>query len=475
MEKLSKYEQKTAEVKKLPQETSEQQAEKKDRAQLLRMELLIDNALCTELFISTFEENPDLSVDALKKVLKNMLSVKEINVDIFVDNVVATRENLANVYENDILPYAKSIGPYSDSMKTVGYTLFQWSLPKDRNFIAPIGWIGVDVGHPFAFIIYVSDPRDFEIIDDRSNVGGFYTRREHTYTETQTIFGYPLIVINGLPIGQDHVLTDEIGHAEHRVFKNTLDEIRQEEIKTPGEPLLREQILKAPHKLVWGHFGMYPDAVARVLDDEQNIKRTKLEMPSQDRTEADAQKLRALKKEQARKQILGFAYEQAKDELLAEFNVTKSLTYIANVLKKDGLYDYFKKMDIPIDSKIYDDLWDEYNKVVLDAFHTTVKALQAYENFGLEKRTNVFRWVLGQIPLEDWKKQLEGGLFIEEAEILSKINEVIINHPDFRADSKQSDFMKLVDRFNSDVYKNQERLILPMLREYLVEFEKMKP
>ncbi len=468
------YEQKVQDVRELPQETTEQKVEKKERARLLRMELIIDNALCTDLFLKMLEENPELDVEILKQTLKRMLTIKESNIDFFVHHLAVTRKNIDDIYQNELLPYVESIAASDEIHKSLGDIFFQWSLPKDRNFIAPIGRVDIEVEYPFAFVMHVENPDDFEIIDNRTNIGGFYTEYTLQDPTTKRSFRYPVIVINGPPKSEENVLLHEKGHAEHKIFKSTTESVRTSDLGKHWNLSLADQVREAPHKFVWGQFGMYPDAVARILDDESKIVRSKSELVSEKRTQAEAEEFRTLKKGQARKQILQSACEQAKDELLAQFNATKDLSYLTDLLKKGGLYDYFKDMGIPINSEIYDDLWDEYDQIMFAATNTAQEVLYAYNLFGLGKRVEIFHWILAQIPAENWKGDLKNNLFLEEADILGKINQLIIDSPDFRADNKQSDFMQLVDRFDSDLFKQQERIILPMLRQYLIEFENLK-
>jgi hypothetical protein len=115
--------------------------------------------------------------------------------------------------------------------------------------------------------------------------------------------------------------------------------------------------------------------------------------------------------------------EKAKDEILAELKASSYEVgkYISNLKKRGGVYDYFSGLGIATNSQLYKDLWTAYEKKLDDAFKSLNFLLIIYKLWSLNFRFEVIRWVMTQIPLKDWAKQINESGFKKEAEMLYEL------------------------------------------------------
>lgn len=161
-------------------------------------------------------------------------------------------------------------------------------------------------------------------------------------------------------------------------------------------------------------------------------------------------------------EIMNYALERAKDELLAEFKVKDSLSYLSKLLTKEGLYDYFTRLGIKPDSELYNDLWKKYRDTLKFAAETAEYLLRAYREFGLKERLDLIRWVLAQIPLRDWDKQITNSAFWEEANYLLLINGRFTSE----RIPNDWDFLEAREELGEELRKNQSHSLLPIINKY---------
>lgn len=62
LERSPEFAKKLEEVRRMPQETEKESAEKREAASWLRMEVMLDNAKCARVMVQALEENPKITV-----------------------------------------------------------------------------------------------------------------------------------------------------------------------------------------------------------------------------------------------------------------------------------------------------------------------------------------------------------------------------------------------------------------------------
>ncbi len=121
--------------------------------------------------------------------------------------------------------------------------------------------------------------------------------------------------------------------------------------------------------------------------------------------------------------VMDAALGAAKDEILAEYlakngDINRHREHLS---KQGGLYDYFKNnfgINPSQTPELYQELWAEYGATIKTASDSAEYLVRIYNDYKLPKRIELLRWVLAQIPLRDWKEQLEKTLFQKEAQLL---------------------------------------------------------
>ncbi|KKU19449.1 MAG: hypothetical protein UX30_C0012G0007 [Candidatus Saccharibacteria bacterium GW2011_GWA2_46_10] len=138
--------------------------------------------------------------------------------------------------------------------------------------------------------------------------------------------------------------------------------------------------------------------------------------------EADLEKLR---NSIEYRQILHFALDFAKGEILAEY---KSLAFTSvrqklfDLLRRNGIYDYFNNIFSLMNyDTIHDALWDDYERILKEQTSNAQVIVSTYNVWGLHERAELFRWVLAQFQLSQWDDQLRSSKFVEEAVLLEAL------------------------------------------------------
>ncbi|OGN10363.1 MAG: hypothetical protein A3J46_01775 [Candidatus Yanofskybacteria bacterium RIFCSPHIGHO2_02_FULL_41_11] len=428
-----KYKEKLEQIRREPQETSEEKDAKREHAREFRMEVMLDNArlmqdLTSQLAYNFWATKEHLAISVEK--FAQFLAHPEV-VETFIDDLLATQKKVLEMVNRRS---AEQGG------KHVAQSFYQELVRDKFEQYKFHGKMELDASYPLALILYVENEEDFKRIDPRKNIGGFYNSSISVFdfTSGQTI-KFPMIVIKGsrennVQSGLVTVEEHEKGHAEHKRLQSTL--------KT------------AERKVVW-------------LD---------LDRPSQ--IEIDWLKNSWIKDQEKKyvrdyfDKIVVYALERAKDEILAEFKVTGSLDYIFNLLNKEGVYDYFKELGIDTDSELYKDLWREYENKISPAYKAANRVVAAYKIFGLSERIDLMRWVLGQIPLKDWDKQITNSAFWEEADKLFYYfkEKSLLDESRF----KQLKLAEAQEQCIDELKRNQSGSLLPYINKLLAQLESAK-
>ena len=157
--------------------------------------------------------------------------------------------------------------------------------------------------------------------------------------------------------------------------------------------------------------------------------------------------------------VVGAALTEIKDELLAGVLpqlINPDWDWHGNFLTERGNpYDYFiENCGLSPESELYNSLRETYEPIVRKASATLQSCTGAYVLFGLEKRLAIVRWVVAQIPIEKWEKQLTSAKFIDEAAQLREIY--------MQREVNPSAFQE----FQEQIVKNQSKPLFPYIEEY---------
>lgn len=388
-ESTKKYQNRIEEVRSKPQNTYDEAYEKKEEAQELRMEVMLDNARLMQELTVLFEYSGWATEEELGDIVKRSaeyLAHPEV-AQAFIQDLIDTRDRVYDV-----------LGKMREKHKGEEATFLynQLTINKSKTYL-PKGRIALDKSYPLALVLFVENSEDFAMIDCRENIGGFYRASQPyvSYYPISDSVQFPVIVIKGyLPEhrgqpGEERIEQHEKGHAENERFKKSLQKVERKAV------WLKTQI---PIPQIIGQLNLFYKIPERVKG-----KSSVEHLPQWS-------------------VVMDYALERAKDELLAEFTYSGQMqSHLNSLQKKGGVYDYFAALGIKPDSELYNDLWKKYDENLNEAVKTTYTLLASYRKFSLDVRMEQMRWVLAQIPMRDWDKQIRKSAFLKEALWLSQI------------------------------------------------------
>lgn len=412
---------KIEEVRGLPQGSKQERAEKQEQAKLLRQELMLDNAQCARLVTAALEYDPDITYeDLIGKLNRSKLLFRQDSAENFVDELESFRDKAKVVLGENLT------GSDADFLARALYRICR--KPEHLDWQQK-GDVEVRAGN-IALTLLVSDAEDFEKVDDRKNVGGFVIFDKAAKKGDREV-EFPLIVIkaSAQPQEIDRVTKHEVGHIQNESLVRSLKE-------APGKG-----------KLVWESPPLKAaDAVTvQELARKEGVGVAKVSPEWQ--------------------RILSYAFSNAKHEILAEANtgVDISFTSYAFLLKKGDVYDYFKnRYKLDPESLVYEELWAEYNVQLKRSISVAKDISDIYFTNRLRQRQELFRWVLAQIPLQDWPRQLSGAFFYKEAVQIEKFKA----RPDVDSTTKM--------KFIKELWDNENKPLLPVIKKYEAELDEKK-
>lgn len=379
MEQSSRYIHALEQTRRMPQGTEEEKIEKREQAALLRQQVLLDNARCAQLLTDFCEHRPMAELQEFTDVLHrdDVLAAHPETIEVFIGLLQETAA--------DVTGAMKKLGrDYPDQAKE----LFRWAAGEDKRGYHIQGAVDVDTTYPLALILYVENSEDFQKIDTRANIGGFYNPSIRLSAQTGMKHRViPLIVVRGRKHQKDYIRQHEVGHSHNDMLKSGMD--------------------LAKKKFIWANI----DRLS--LDSVKNLETAAEKSPD------------SLKESPVFRDVVAIALARAKDEILADSHARNGrLEYVPNLLVRGGTYDYFaKELKITPDSTLYKEAWREYEMRLQCANDCAAEIIGEYqrEPFRLTQRAEIFRWVLAQIPIDQWQRQLEGTLFRREMSTLRGI------------------------------------------------------
>lgn len=417
-EPTESYKDKLEDIRKLPQETEELRVEKKERAKELRMEVMLDNARLMANLTAQLEWNPWSTTEDLQNSTNKtaeFLAHPEVAQN-FINDLHTVKTRVESVLDK------------AGNRDSAAYKVYKQLIKNKSLEYEPRGKIKVDMSYPLAVMLFVEDSKDFNMIDSRENIGGFY-RASATFSFGEQELSIPVIVVKGefrsvnkAPAIQ-RVENHEKGHAEHERLISSLN--------------------ASGRKVVW--FKTLPNA--KTVTSLKELANTK--QPE---------------KTKEFEQILYYALEKAKDEILAELKASSYEVgkYISNLKKRGGVYDYFSGLGIATNSQLYKDLWAAYDKKLDDAFKSLNFLLIIYKLWSFKYRFEVIRWVIAQIPLKDWAKQINESGFKKEAELLY---ELMIKKSKMLIQNGQ--ISPALEEMTRQINADQWRSFIPIIKKYL--------
>ncbi len=420
------YKTKLEKIRHLPQDSEDARAEKKERAKEFRMEVMLDNARLMSNLTAQLEWNPWSTTEDLQHSVNKtaeFLAHPEVAQG-FINDLQAAKTRVESVLDK------------AENKKITAHQIYQQLIRGKSSDYEPRGKIEVDMSYPLAVMLFVENDKDFEMIDPRENVGGFY-RASVTFISGVPEVSAPVIVVRGQFRSFDkapairRIEDHEKGHAEHDRLMSSLN--------TSGR------------KAVW--FKSRPDfKTVTSLIGGAGLK--ELGSAKQPEIADEFEK------------VLNYALERAKDEILAEL---KAAPYdlgkhIENLKRRGGVYDYFSGLGIAPSTQVYKDLWATYNKKLDEAVKALNFLLTTYKIWSFRYRFEVIRWVMAQIPLKDWSKQINESGFKKEAEMLLDLSnqrgKMLIQ------DGKVSPALNEVTR---QINADQWRSFIPVIEGYYKE------
>ncbi len=459
--------------------------EAQERAKLLRMELVLQHASMAQAAIRFLQDNPRSERDEVFDYLERSCPQVSYRVRTdFVASLDATREQVLEAMWviDGIASGSTQAGP------DIGAKVIYDSL-RHENGDAPLeGEVRLSLRHPLAPILYVDDPKDFDNIDPRNNVGGFYNPDVSLYYKGRTVVSpddpddyvvssvrFPCIAVKGFEKIYYTDDPEEQRHAEYSMQREV--EVTTKHEEGHAENAVVQDMNASERKLVWGRYSSqrglsnaFADIAVDYVDEQGEVERLR-RLPSW-------------------RYIMGDALSRAKDEILAEMvsGATSISPHVDYMLDKGGLYDYFghsfldeKGRAIGGRKAIYDALWNEYTDIVRAAEKRVLRLKEVYRlRYGLQQRQEFMRWVLAQWSLEQWPRQVEGTLFYQEVDELETIiNDYFSMHTKVEsgeltpadAERRHAAFQRLYEQMQ----ENQDKPYIGYIKEFYASIQPSEP
>ena len=297
----------------------------------------------------------------------------------------------------------------------------------------------------FGVVLYVKNPKAFALIDQRTNVGGFF-QKEQTFKldeswkkADQESITLPLIVVKG---ENNKVFEHEVGHSVANMLKQTLLGIQEAHSPNDQPESWTQTGVRTPKTkvvdIIWGQQNSLDDAkeIAKKLTTHSSQFSEMVEQlakldPDDPKNKSfiEEQKVEQTKRAENENKLVEYALQCAKDELLAEMYAERGdiVWHLDNLKEKAGLYDYFKnRLSIDVSTPLYTRLWNTY-LTKLTAYTETAFALhKTYQEDALwNKRVPLLRYMLLVTPIEKWESQLDRLGYVEEIKLHTQLHEKI--------------------------------------------------
>lgn len=418
MEKSSAYLEQLASIRKLPQDSESEKELKQEKAKLFRMEVMLDNAKCIKILTEALIKNPALSEDDLKRMIQqDFLLAHPEDLEQFIYEIKSTKNRV-----DSMVDHLSRLGVHGAPRFFRFLIAVKGGGLLDRNESTSIE---IDTSYPFALVVYVHKQEHFKKICDSKNVMGFY-QREFNYCHDDTgSIDFPLIVINGKRFHSEdglRYLLHEQGHAENGILRTTLD-------LEMGAQININELEQS-----WIH----DQAAAKSSNDWRAVMK--------------------------------YAMNMAKDELLAEYGMrSKNIADHFKALGNRSLGSHYNVFSsLGFSKGLEAGFNQEYSHMLGKSYQAFSKIVDAYDSFfiNMDKRQELFRFVLAQIPFDKWSVQLESSLFIKEAEDLNKLSDIVSRNLVDRDSYFMTDFIITFKK-----YLNEGLPLLKLIEEFNDRYE----
>lgn len=391
-------------IRDLPGKTEEEKLEKHERAKELRMELMLDNAALSLGSIEYMQAHPKCTEADLLEYAKASGKVVHPGVmEAYANLLINIKQQVDEVKREmfELMYDAKAPSP--------GPIVFKALTRSDNE-----GPITVEF-NPLCVVVHTNYENDFKRLDNRTNVGGFFSDAsvfvisDPPKSEGELLLPTgrlaPLIVIG--PTDQSKsVRKHEDSHAQMSSYMLGL---RFYDVWRHEEPWLHHPEVPSKQKDVWETSA--PDYVVK---DNLLLLANRLKKAPFEEVVETSESQRTVR------MALDYALGMAKDEVLAEMNShwgDPRGHVDDHLLKIGGVYDYFKtSLGLNPDSPTYKYLWDKYSEELEDFSSPGVHMYTLYRQHWefWEKRLELTRHLLAQVPMKKWSEVFSKQTLFEQ-------------------------------------------------------------
>lgn len=376
----------------------------REKAAILRMEVILDQAQLTRSLIEYLYVNPEVTPerfmeiaqasrrvynpDATRKFIASMLECRDA-IDLDLARTKANALGWANKQYQTEYPGEDPENPsdperFEKILKAQeAYHLLNVSLKE------PEGEIEISKRYPLAVEVYFQSKADFKKMDNR-DIGGFYRSKHRTWS-AELNQRFPLIVTYVPPRPSDYyrIVEHEEKHSHNDQLKRAL---------APDDVNERSGNQNFTRKIIWSRLessyadkGYYND-IGQVADMQVAGK--------------DFTKLEAFDR------LVSFALSRAKDEIIAFATTADSARIKGLLTARGGIYDYFAYAQS--ENTVYEKLWADFEPKLTRAIEIVQKFENCYKQSKLYNRFELFLTALAMVPIEDWQETLDDNYFEKE-------------------------------------------------------------
>jgi hypothetical protein len=332
----------------------------------------------------------------------------------------------------------------------------------------------LNTDYPLSLILEVDDEEDYY----RLAGNGEGLKKVFAYAELEKqedILVFEVIIVKTQD--KELALPHEIQHTKDDALRMTLSTSihpeTDEERRLRGKNEKKEYNSRNRHYAIWGsQFGSQ-----EVKDRTEAYQLLEKIVPENTYEREDIEK------------VIDAALSKAKYEILAEMAAghETSVKFLENLKKNEGgEYDFFRNFGIKADTKLYKALWKYYKEDLDKSTASALDLASIYEDPNWQERKELFLGVLGQIPIQNWEKEMENLGFNEECdlylEIESKLCQLMMyiepgSHNRFMTEEEyhlDQELLLLENQIDTLLQNNSDRMLKGDLIETMSKLQLME-
>ena len=291
----------------------------------------------------------------------------------------------------------------------MGLMMYEWMCRQAERQVRTPVFAPEIAFHPLGIMVWIDEGgpahHDFEYIHKTPGSGGFFRNEQEVYEGNKFIKNVPIVAFRTYIAMRETAAsrTHELGHGVAYAYLDFLS--HHNRVVRWGEAVG----LSDERKKEIGR-----EIAARYKSSQWNPKVLSF-------TEYHQRRMAALRQSSEWNIIQQNMLSHAKNEIIATVFDGDLKSKYERMISSEGMYDYIKDFEIGTRSKLGMALWADYQKNLEREMGLVRLSEEAYRLPGFEEKQRLLKWVLLQLPADEWHDEFYRLGLGEEAELLVNI------------------------------------------------------